>query len=87
VKNIKKWKAEYLKWSKHESDILCKKGRKTSNSDINKATLSWFHKMTVLNAHISGPLIQEAAVQFGKGFEVHDLQARSEWLDNFKKEI
>jgi tRNA-dihydrouridine synthase len=66
VNNMKKWTVEYLKQMKHENNKFCRKIRKTSNDEINKAILNWFNKMRLLNAHILGPMIQEAVLQFSK---------------------
>jgi hypothetical protein len=38
-----------------------------------------------LNACISGPVIQEAALWFSKEFKVQAFHALSGWLDSFKK--
>jgi hypothetical protein len=62
----------------------CTEVRKTSDDNINKATLNWFHKMRALNARISGPGTQEAALQFAKEFKVQDFQESSGWLESFK---
>jgi hypothetical protein len=45
---MKKQNVVYLKWIKHEGEELGCEVRKTSNDDIIKATLSWFHKMRAL---------------------------------------
>jgi hypothetical protein len=68
VNNIKKRRAEYLERIEHESDKFCRKIIKAINYDISKATLNWFPKMSALNARISDPVIQEAALRLAKEF-------------------
>jgi hypothetical protein len=84
VNNIKNWRIECLDPIEHENDKLCRKVRKRSE-DITKATLNRFHKMRALNACILCRMIQEAALQLAKEFQVQYFQVLSRWLDSFKK--
>ncbi|XP_075214039.1 uncharacterized protein LOC142320218 isoform X2 [Lycorma delicatula] len=85
VNNIRNRKTELLRRSEIENTELRRKARKTNYEEINRATLIWVHKMLALKAHISGVMIQEAALGFAKDLGITGFCASYGWLASLTK--
>lgn len=86
VSNIFKRKSEYLqRFEENENESRSRKIRKNDNFEVNTATFEWFKKMRGMNARLSGPLLQEAALEFAKKLNVENFSASNGWLESFKK--
>lgn len=86
VCNISKRKFEYLRrFEENENASMSRKIRKTAYFEVNRATFEWFKKMQGMNARVSGPLLQEAALEFSKRLNVENFTASYGWLECFKK--
>lgn len=86
VSKINKRRSEYLQRSEeNENATRSRKIRKTSNYDINQASFEWFKRMRGMNARVSGPMLQEVALDFSKKLGVEKFTASNGWLESFKK--
>ena len=63
-----------------------KRSRQGKNVEIDSALLEWFRKARSKNISISGPILQEKALQIAKGLDVAppEFKASNGWLDRFK---
>lgn len=62
-----------------------RKYRSTRFEKINNLAIDWFHRMRRMDARVSGPMLQEAALYFADEMRVTDFKASNGWLDSFKK--
>ena len=58
-------------------------GRKTGNEEINKLIWEWFKDMSRRKLPISGPMLQEKALQFAKDLGNTEFRASNGWLETF----
>lgn len=85
VHNIKK-NAQLLKERlKTENPKMKRKYRSTRFQQVNNMTIDWFHRMRRMDAGISGPMLQEAALYFAEKMHLPEFKASNGWLDSFKK--
>ena len=63
-----------------------KRSRGGKNAEIDSALLEWFRKARSKNIPISGPILQEKALQIAKALDVapSEFKASNGWLDRFK---
>ena len=63
-----------------------KRSRQGKNVEIDSALLEWFRKARSKNIPISGPILQEKALQIAKALDVapSEFKASNGWLDRFK---
>ena len=59
--------------------------RKTEFFEINDLVWSWFLKVRAAKIPLSGPLIQEAALEFSKKLNKPNFKASNGWLESFCK--
>ena len=63
-----------------------KRFRSTDNEDINEAVYKWYCLARQRNIPISGPLLQEEALQIAKTIDPETkFKASNGWLESFKK--
>ena len=58
---------------------------KTGNKEINKLIWEWFKDPNRRNLPISGPMLQEKALQFAKDLGNTEFKASNGWLKSFYK--
>ena len=58
---------------------------KTDNEEINKWIWKWFKDMNRRKLPISGPMLQEKAIQFAKDLDNTELRGSNGWLESFCK--
>uniref|UniRef100_H3A4H9 HTH CENPB-type domain-containing protein n=1 Tax=Latimeria chalumnae TaxID=7897 RepID=H3A4H9_LATCH len=58
---------------------------KRGHEDINEATWKWFQATRALNIPLSGPLLQEKALQFARELKIEDFKASNGWLESFRR--
>lgn len=85
VNNIKKNARQIEHRSRTENPKMKRKYRPTRFEKVNELTLDWFNRMRRMDARISGPMLQEAALYFADKLRVTGFKASSGWLDSFKK--
>ena len=59
--------------------------RKTGNEEINKLIWEWFKDMSRRKLPISGPMLQEKALQFAKDLGNTEFRGSNVWLESFRK--
>ena len=86
VVRIKQRKDEYLKmYEENVNEERLRKRRKTEFFEINDLVWSWFLKVRAAKIPLSGPLIQEAALEFSKKLNKPNFKASNGWLESFCK--
>ena len=50
----------------------------------NETVFKWFQQARLKNIPISGPIIQEKALQYARELGYNDFKASSGWLDSWK---
>ena len=87
VQRILKRKAEFME-AFEENQRSDKKRRCTGASSsyelIDAATWRWFNHARSLNLPVSGPFIQQKALDYAKRRNVPDFKASNGWLERFK---
>ena len=87
VSNLLKRKAEVLE--AYEENVANDRKRVklcvTVNEELNIKVWEWYQKVRARNLPISGPMIQEQALEYAKDFSLHDFKASNGWLESFKK--
>lgn len=69
-----------------EKSAFARKSIKTGTYlDVEEKLLSWFTTARGNNIPVSGPLLQEKALEIAKELEMNDFTASVGWLDRFKK--
>lgn len=82
--NLKKRKHEFASRMEIEAESSKRKmTKRTGYEDVNNATYLWFKKLRSINARISGPMIQRAALKFAGDFNCPDFKASNGWLNKF----
>ena len=59
--------------------------RKTGNEESIKLTWEWFKDMSRRKLPISGPMLQEKALQFAKDLGNAEFRGSNGWLESFRK--
>lgn len=85
VNNIKKNERKIKERMKVENPKMKRKYRSTRFEKVNDMTIDWFYRMRGMDARVSGPMLQEAALYFAEKLQVIEFKASSGWLDSFKK--
>ena len=57
----------------------------TDNEEINESIMEWFKDMSQRKLPISGPMLQEKALQFGKDLGNTEFKASNGWFESFHK--
>ena len=57
----------------------------TGNEEINVSIMEWFKDMSQRKLPISGPMLQEKALQFGKDLGNTEFKASNGWFESFHK--
>lgn len=68
-------------------NVSCKRKRFNSGSkfaELNTLVLKWFEQARAKNLPLSGPIIQEKALQFAQQLQLTEFKASNGWLDSFK---
>ena len=86
MSTILKRKLDYLTAFEENADKdrkrLC---LKSPLEELNVLVWEWFQKARATNIPVSGPLLQEKALEFGKELKVTDFKASNGWLECFRK--
>ena len=86
MSTILKRKLDYLTAFEENADKdhkrLCVK---SPLEELNILVWEWFQKARATNIPVSGPLLQEKALEFGKELKVTDFKASNGWLECFWK--
>ena len=87
VGNIQQRKQEYLEQYENINmpNNRMRNLKKTEDDEVNHLTWIWFQKARSQNIPISGPILQEAAKEFGSKLGRTNFQASNGWLENFRK--
>ena len=63
-----------------------KRSRSTNNEDVNETVYTWYCLARQINIPISGPLVQEEALQIAKTIDPETkFKASNGWLESFKR--
>lgn len=62
-----------------------KRGRKQTYDDVNSRLKKWYDSLTQLSVPVTGPLLQEEALEIAKALNVDDFHASNGWLEKWKK--
>ena len=65
----------------NEAPSKQRSARKTGNEEINKLIWEWFKDMSRRKLPISGPMLQEKALQFAKDLGNAEFRASNGWLE------
>lgn len=82
IKSKRRWLDDY------ESNIplgLKKKSQKTGNEEMNDLLYEWYKDSTARMFPVSGPLLQQKALEIAKQLDNHDFKASNGWLESFQK--
>lgn len=90
---MKKNKLQITERFKNENHRMNRKHRTTRNTkhrttrydEINNMTIDWFRRVRAMDARISGPMLQEAALLFAEKNNFPEFKASNGWLEAFKK--
>lgn len=83
VNNIIKQKKEIIeKYFSYENDQPISKSK---NEQINSAILKFYNTACLRGIQVTGPMLQDLAMQYAKDFGIKDFKASQEWLSSFKK--
>ena len=69
----------------NEAPSKQRSARKTGNEEINKLIWEWFKDMSRRKLPISGPMLQEKALQFAKDLGNTEFRGSNGWLESFRK--
>ena len=87
VQRILKRKAEFMEAfeenQRSDKKCLCT-GASSSYEQIDTATWRWFNHARSLNLPVSGPFIQQKALNYAKSQNVSDFKASNGWLERSK---
>ena len=86
IQNILKKKDEILRSFEANSSSNIKRLRGTKNNEIDSTLLEWLRKARSKNISITGPMLQEKAMQISKALDVQpeEFKASNGWLNRFK---
>ena len=85
VNRILKRKAEFME-AYEDNECLDRKRVCVSSDydDIDNATWLWFKRARALNMPVSGPYIQQKALELAKRYDQANFKASNGWLERFK---
>lgn len=72
-------------WLHSRNPDMKNKIRTTEHDEINDAVLTWFRGATAKGLPVSGPLLQEKALEFARLRNDGAFKASNGWLDAFRK--
>lgn len=86
IQNILKKKDEILRSFETNSSSNIKRLRGVKNNEIDSTLLEWLRKARSKNIPITGPMLQEKAMQISKALDVQpeEFKASNGWLNRFK---
>ena len=85
VQSILKRKADILDSYDDNGNSSRKRSRYANeHEDIDELTWRWFQRVRAMNTPISGPMIQQQALDFAKHVNKPDFKASNGWLNRFK---
>ena len=84
VSDILKKKEEYLKQFVENAPDKRKRFNSGKFCDLNKLIYKWFVQARAKNVPLSGPIIQEKALNIAEELHISDFKASNGWLDSFK---
>lgn len=85
INEILKNSGDYLEQSFQGVNLDCKtKRRKTGNEGIDELLLEWLSNCRSKNIPISGPILQESALQIAEKLGIEDFKASNGWLEKFR---
>lgn len=86
IQRILQKKEEILKAFEANSSSNTKRSRGGKNEEIDNTLVDWFRKARSKNMPITGPMLQEKAMQIAKALDVspEEFKASNGWLDRFK---
>ena len=86
IQNILKKKDEILRSFEANSSSNIKRLRGAKNNEIDSTLLEWLRKARSKNISITGPMLQEKAMQISKALDVQpeEFKASNGWLNRFK---
>lgn len=86
IQRILQKKEEILKAFEANSSSNTKRSRGGKNEEIDNTLVDWFRKARSKNMPITGPMLQEKAMQIAKALDVspEEFKASNGWLDCFK---
>lgn len=86
IQNILKKKDEILRSFETNSSSNIKRLRGAKNNEIDSTLLEWLRKARSKNIPITGPMLQEKAMQISKALDVQpeEFKASNGWLNRFK---
>ena len=74
-----------LQFETNEPSSKQRSARETGNEEVNKMIWEWFEDMSRRKLPISGPMLQEKALQFAKDLGNTEFKASHGWLESFGK--
>ena len=72
-------------WESNEGSETKKRGRKQTYDDVNTRLKEWYDRLRQSNVPVSGPLLQEEALEIAKALNIGDFHASNGWLEKWKK--
>lgn len=87
IKRLMKRKRDIMDEYENNSP-MCKKRltmKKTGNEEINRLVYEFFSNCSGRHINITGPMIQEKALQIAQELGVENFKASNGWLESFKK--
>ena len=86
IQTLLKQKEDLLAdWKSHENSSIKKRGRSEEFADINNAVWRWFCMAREALIPVSGPMIQEEAMQIALKLNTTGFTASNGWLEKWKK--
>ena len=82
---LKNWDKFLREFETNKPLTKQRSARKTGNEEINKLIWEWFKDMSRRKLPISGPMLQEKALQFAKDLGNTEFKASNGWLESFHK--
>ncbi|XP_069603529.1 tigger transposable element-derived protein 4-like [Ranitomeya imitator] len=77
-------KAHYLRQWQENVNENSKRRRWQPYEDVNKAVLAWLYHARAAHFPISGPMLQEKALQIASQLGLHHFHASNGWLNKFR---
>ena len=62
-----------------------RKSRKTGNEEINTMCLKWYHEAVANGYSVSGPVLQQKALELAVQLGIPSFKASNGWLESFRK--
>ena len=84
VSDILKKKEEYLKQFGENAPDKRNRFNSGKFGDLNELIYKWFVQARAKNVPLSGPIIQEKALNIAEELHISDFKASNGWLDSFK---